>query len=150
MSRFAMKMWLSGYNKRERKEILVAGLKGFKRLEDLEEQGRRSINRSRRENYEARLLAKYGAKSNWYKGRKGDRETMERGGKGKRGKGDREKKKVEAERKVEAVLFVPATPEGELARLIQEGDDKIREGTGEKRIKVVERGGGNPQREAMP
>ena len=66
---------------------------------------------------------------------------MERGGKRKRGKGDREEKKVEAERKVEAVLFVPATPEGELAKLIQEGDDKVREGTGERRIKVVERGG---------
>ena len=60
MSRFAMKMMLSGYNKRERKEILVAGLKGFKKLEELEEQGKRNINRSRRENYEARLLAKYG------------------------------------------------------------------------------------------
>ena len=86
MSRFAMKMMLSGYNKRERKEILVAGLKGFKKLEELEEQGKRSINRSRRENYEARLLAKYGAKSSWYKGRKGGRETVERGEKGRRGK----------------------------------------------------------------
>ena len=93
MSRFAMKMWLSGYNKRERKDILVAGLKGFKRLEDLEVQGRRSINRSRRENYEARLLAKHGAKSNWYKGRKGDKETLERGGREKEGGGIEKRRK---------------------------------------------------------
>ena len=141
MSRFAMKMMLSGYNKRERKEILVAGLKGFKKLEELEEQGKRNINRSRGENYEARLLAKYGAKSSWYKGKKGGRETVEKGGKRGRGKESRKKQVVDAERQIEAVLFIPATPDGELARLIQEGDDKIREGTGERRLKVVERGG---------
>ena len=45
------------------------------------------------------------------------------------------------ESQVEAVLFVPATPDGELARNIQEADDKLREGTGQRRVKVVERGG---------
>ena len=109
----------------------LAGLEShYKRLEDLETQGKRSINRSRKENYETRLLAKYGAKSNWYKGRKGSGEIVERGGKGKRGKDRKRRKTVETERQIEAVLFVPATPEGELARLIQEGDDKIREGRG--------------------
>ena len=91
------------------------------------------------------MLAKYGAKSSWYKGKKGGRETVEKGG----GKESRKKQVVDAERQIEAVLFIPATPDGELARLIQEGDDKVREGTGERRLKVVERGG-NPQREAVP
>ena len=36
MSRFAMKMMLSGYEKKTRKEILIAGIKGFKRLEELD------------------------------------------------------------------------------------------------------------------
>merc|ERR1711891_115226 len=58
MSRFSMKMMLSGYTKKDRKEILITGLKGFRRLEELEEQGKRSLNRNRRENYEARLLKK--------------------------------------------------------------------------------------------
>ena len=64
MSRFAMKLMNSGYNKNERKEILVAGMKGFERLEELEKSGKRSLNRNRRENYEARLLKKHGAKAN--------------------------------------------------------------------------------------
>ena len=50
---------------------------------------------------------------------------------------------------VETVMFVPATPEGELARLIQENDDKIRESTGERKMKVVERGGVS-KGEALP
>ena len=37
-------------------------------------------------------------------------------------------------------MFVPATPDGELARAIQEGDDLLGESTGERRMKVVERG----------
>ena len=38
-------------------------------------------------------------------------------------------------------MFVPATLDGELARQIQDADDKLREETGERRMKVVERGG---------
>ena len=138
MTRFSMKLMLSGYNKKERREILVAELKGFKRLENLEKEGKRSLNRNRRENYEARLLKKHNAKSNWYKGKK----STEEDSRSKKREGPRKKKSTtEIERTVEAVLFVPATPEGVLAKMIQEEDDKLREGTGERRIKVVERGG---------
>ena len=38
-------------------------------------------------------------------------------------------------------MFVPATPGGELAKEIQAADDKLREGTGQRRVKIVERGG---------
>ena len=41
---------------------------------------------------------------------------------------------------VEAVMFVPATPGGELTRQLQEADDRAREGTRERRIKFSERG----------
>ena len=117
-------------------------MRGFERLEELEKNGKRSLNRNRKENYEARLLKKHGARSNWYKGRgEGSREeeSRRRGSK----KVDRVQKRS-TEQQVEAVMFVPATPEGELARLIQEADDKVREGSGDRRVKVVERGGGNP------
>ena len=138
MSRFAMKLMISGYDKKKRKEILKAGLKGFQRLEELERSGKRSLNRSRKENYEARLLSKHGAKSTWYK-KRGDNKN---GGEKKRGKTDKRKREMsDVEKEVEAVMFVPATPDGELAKTIQEADDKLREGSGERRVKVVERGG---------
>ena len=38
-------------------------------------------------------------------------------------------------------MFVPATPGGELARQLQEGEDKDKLGTKERRIKFVEIGG---------
>ena len=60
------------------------------------------------------------------------RETKRRNNWGKESRGEEE---------VEAVCFVPATPGGELARLLQEGDDVAREGTKQKRLKFVERGG---------
>ena len=40
---------------------------------------------------------------------------------------------------VEAVMFVPATPGGELTRILQTTDDRAREGTGDKKVKFVER-----------
>ena len=41
----------------------------------------------------------------------------------------------------EAVMFVPPTPGQELVKLLQEGDDRAREGTKQRRVKFVERGG---------
>ena len=147
MSRFAMKMMISGYNKRERRDTLIAGLRGFEKLEKLEREGKRSLNRSRRENYEARLLKKHGAVKNWYKGSSKSTEGGERRKEGKRQ--TQREKKVETERLVETVMFVPATPDGELARDIQEADDRIRESTGERRMKVVERGGSRSERSSV-
>ena len=69
MSRFTMKLKLSRYDKRERKDILAAGLKGFNRLEELDKEGKRNLNRSRNENRAARLLKIHEAKRSCYKGR---------------------------------------------------------------------------------
>ena len=51
------------------------------------------MNRNRQENYEARLLEKHGAKSRWYKGKKGSKGEKE----GRRKKVERDKKVVEIE-----------------------------------------------------
>ena len=51
----------------------------------------------------------------------------------------KEEKKQEHERaEVEAVIFVPSTPGGELVKRMQECDDNFREGTKEKKLKFVE------------
>ena len=63
MTRLSWKMWRSGYNEKSRREIIIAGLKGFQRLVDLEEKGIRSLNRSRRENWAARRLKKFRARN---------------------------------------------------------------------------------------
>ena len=142
LTKFAWKLKNSGYDKRERKEIILAGMKGFKRLEELDRRGVRSINRSRKENYNLRQLKKHRAKTGWYKkgeekeklGEQNSRPEISRGG-GSFGRMIQEKEKIEA------VMFVPATPGGELCKLLQEGDDRAREGTNQRRVKFVERGG---------
>ena len=78
LSRFACKLKNSGYDKRERKEIILARMKGFKRLEELEKRGVRSINRGRRENYNLRQLKKHKAKTGWYKKAEGKEKLGEK------------------------------------------------------------------------
>ena len=61
MTRFAWKLYLSGYDVTSRREILLAGLKGFQRLENQEKRGERSLNRRRGEDYQRRMLKRHGA-----------------------------------------------------------------------------------------
>ena len=85
LTNFAVKLKNSGYNERSRKEIILAGIKGFERIEEEVKKGRRSMNRDRKENMEVRMLKKYGAKTRWYKG--GGKNRIGEKGKGKIGKG---------------------------------------------------------------
>ena len=73
LSRFSWKLKNSGYNLKERKEIIVAGMRGFRKLEEKERNGIRNINRSRQENYNMRKLKKHKAKTGWYKQQGGER-----------------------------------------------------------------------------
>ena len=86
MNRMMWKMWRSGYSEKSRREIMVAGLKGFKRLEDLEKVGKRSLNRRRAENWASRKLKKYSARTSWYK--KGRYKEQVQGGDGGRNGGE--------------------------------------------------------------
>ena len=128
LTKFAVKLKNSGYNERNRREILLAGIKGFERILTDVKKGKRSLNRDRKENMEVRMLRKYGAKSRWFKGREGKAEK----GKEKTGKGRVQERNGGKFEEIEAVIFVPATPGGVLTKRLQEADDKGREGTGKK------------------
>ena len=58
-----------------------------------------------------------------------------------KGRGAGKKRPKEEESEIETIMFVPHTPNGTLARLLQEEDDQFRRGTDLKKIKMVERGG---------
>ena len=137
LTNLAVKLKNSGYNERSRREILLSGIRGFERIMEDVKKGRRSLNRSRRENMEVRMLKKYGAKSRWFKG---GRKKMERESRNL-GKGKLEGRGGNRYEEIEAVLFVPATPGGVLTKRLQEADDREREGTREKKVKFVELGG---------
>ena len=51
LSRFAWKLMLSGYDSKVRREIIVAGMKGFEKLVEMDKRGVRSLYRNRWENF---------------------------------------------------------------------------------------------------
>ena len=138
LSNFMKKMKRSGYCRKTRRNVLLAGLKGYFRMVKEEEAGGRKVNRPRWEGASSRRLKKLGAKANWFK-RKG-KSNIKVAWKS-RGKGRSGKKVAEENTEIESIMFVPHTPGGELARILQEADDKFRKGKGLGKIKMVERGG---------
>ena len=113
MSRFAWKLYQSGYNATKRREIVLSGLKGFEKLEDLDKRGIRSLNRSRREDFSKRMLRRHGAKKMWYKGKRQSENERERGKRGKKRTSESEIREGGMKKEeTEAVMFVPPTPEG--------------------------------------
>ena len=112
---------------------MIAGIKGYNNMVRTEENGGRKINRPRWEGQHERRYKKLGAKMSWFK-KKSKRPMGKGNGAGK-------KRPKEEESEIETVLFVPHTPNGTLARLLQEEDDRFRRGTTIKKIKMVERGG---------
>ena len=88
-------------------------------------------------------------KGNWYKGKKKTEETTpnrletNKGVKRKRNKDNRKEtteEKEGTEKEPITVLFVPRTPQGELAKLIKQKEEEIRKLTTH-RIRIVERNG---------
>ena len=136
LTRMMTKMKRSGYNERMRRRVLVAGLRGYNNMVMVEEGGGRKVNRPRWDGARERRFKKMAAKSSWFRSKK-----KKQGGTGKFGKKGEKKRGREEESDIEAVMFVPHTPGGLLAKLLQEEDDRFRKGTGMKRIKMVERGG---------
>ena len=134
LSELMKKMKRSGYSAKVRRNVALSGLKGYYKMVKTEEEGGRRVNRPRWEGAGERRYKKLGGKANWFK-RKAKNEKLV----GK--KGGTCKPPGPKEGEIETVMFVPHTPAGELARLLQEADDKFTRGKGMGRIKMVERGG---------
>ena len=137
LTKFMMKMKRSGYSAKVRRNVALAGLKGYWTMVRTEEQGGRRVNRPKWEGASSRRFKKLAGKRNWFR-KKGSKNgaTIGRGG---RGTGSNVGKKDD--KQIETVMFVPHTPNGELARLLQEADDRFTKGKAIGRVKMVERGG---------
>ena len=136
LSEFMKKMKRSGYNAKTRREVLISGMKGYIKMVRTEEEGGTKVNRPRWEGATTRRYRKLAGKSNWYKKKSNSSKEVTRCASKKARK---RRKGEEEEKKVEAVMFVPHTPGGLLAKMLQEADDKVTKVTGEKRIKIVEK-----------
>ena len=81
-NKLMMKLRLSGYSMRQRVNIFLSGLRGYRKMTDREDQGIRKINRSREEGARGRRIRKVLGKTEWFK--KG---------------GNKEKKKIDGQRR---------------------------------------------------
>ena len=114
LSKFTQKLKNSGYNEKERLNIIKGGIKTHQNLKDLEKVGKRNYYRSPIER-EIQRKKKKDLKQNWF--RKGDNKN-----------------------KFTTVIFVEFTPNGELINLLREIEErnKIDENN---RVKFVEKSG---------
>ena len=119
-----------------RRKVLVAELKGYRNVVKTEDIGGRKINRPRWDGENERRYKRIGGKTSWYKKKKNIKKGKNIG----KEKGGKKVKIKEEESDIEAVMFVPCTPGGALTKLLQECDDRFREGTEMKRLKMVEKG----------
>ena len=113
LSDFSSRMRASGYSARYRLEIIESAMNAFDKMKKEQEEGGRPINRPRNYQAEERRKMKLSAKTQWFK----------TGG-------------------FTTVMFVPSTPDGKLAKMLREIEERNATERGW-RIKIVERGGQN-------
>ena len=142
LTKFLVKMKRSGYDARTIRKVLVAGMTGYVRMVEAEDAGQRKINRPRWEGAITRRYKKIGAKANWFrKSKKSGACKLPGPTSGKSGKAANRARGKDEESDVESILFVPHTPGGLLAKMMQEEEELFRKGTTMKRVKMIERGG---------
>ena len=108
---FSQRMRASGYGERYRYEVIKSGVEGFDKMIAEKNKGGRPINQRRTWNEDQRQKKKESQKKNWFKG----------GG-------------------FDVPLFVPHTPNGELAKRMRKAEAQNHQGR-KIRFKIVEKGG---------
>ena len=149
---FTAQLRNSGYNRREAREIVVSGIKGWVRRHERRKVEGAGFYRSAGSTLKTRIKKKLLSKANWYKTNQSeqveaDKEESQSNGDGRGrkrknpGKGDEEPaSKVAKVSAVKAVMFCPYTEGGVLAKKLREAEEELESLTGY-RMKIVERGG---------
>ena len=147
---FIRELKVSGYNRKEAREIVVSGMTGWQRKIKRREEDGGEMYKNARSTLPKRCRKKLLEKTNWYKKRKRDSEDdgekyledgERRGGGRKKIKKERiNKQRMDDGNKVKAVMFVPYTTNSELAKQLREAEEKLLNLTGYK-LKIVERAG---------
>ena len=115
IEKFVEKLEKSGYSKKQRREIVLAGLQGYESKKRKAEMSRSELHRDGEATAGGRMTKKLLSKTSWYK-QKTDKESKEKPAlKRMREAKTRSKRSENNEKPPSAVLFVPRTPGGELA-----------------------------------
>ena len=105
------------------------------------EKEKRPLYRKARETLKQRIRKKLTEKTTWYRKKRKEQEGEKQSGKKTRTRADNASKKNAGSRNnVKAVIFVPRTRSGELAKILREKEQELESLTGY-RFKIVERTG---------
>ena len=145
----------SGYNRKQAKEIVCSGLKGWQSKYRKRKRNNQNFYRLAKETAQERMKKELMEKENWFKNNR-DEESPAKSRKMNTGhlvstktqkklyknghQVDLKEKGKEKDMEITSVLFVPHTNDSILAKKIREKEEKIKDITGN-RIKVVERAG---------
>ena len=142
---FTVQLKTSGWEQREAAEIVKSGYVGWRRRRDRRKEQGNCLYRSGAASLSQRTMRKLIGKETWYredKKRKRDEydewEETQRAPRRrkKNGTGEGEKER----NRIVAVMFVPYTPKGELAKRLREVEMDMEKHTGNK-LKIIERSG---------
>ena len=145
INRYAIKLLSSGHSRAQTHSIITAGLKGYEKMLQKQEEGITNIHRPSSEGLAARNRKKLLSRTNWFKpssnkdpARQGSTTTTTTS----RRPAKQTKDQVDQDITTTTVLFVDQTPGGKLAKLMREHEKLMCRITGF-RVKVVERNGTN-------
>ena len=151
IEQYTAELKVSGYSRKEAKEVILCGMKGWKSKMGRREKEGGKLYRSAKSTLQARCKKNLTEKTTWYKRKKNEEseeEFKERTRyRRKKEKSIEEKKKNKPSKEegkeakaVKAVMFVAYTPYSELAKRLRKAEEKLQEMTGYK-LKIVERAG---------
>jgi hypothetical protein len=146
INKFTRELKSSGYTRRRAREIVVCGLLGLERKGKKRKKEGQSFHRKGKNTLQKRNLQKLNGKGSWFKNKPVDRDEEKQKKKENRERLDKEKKKQSAgdtEKKwgdPKAVMFIPYTPNSELAKELRKVEDMMEAMSG-MRIKIVEKTG---------
>ena len=137
---YTRKLKTSGYTRVQAKEIIISGLRGFEAKVERAKGGKRPFYRKARDTLRLRIKKKLLEKTSWYRKRK-DKEPKNKKEKPRSNRNPVEKTELnQGDIEIKAVMFVPRTKNGELARKLREKEMELGKLTGF-RLKIVERAG---------
>ena len=143
LNNYTKKLFHSGYEKHQVKEILESGLKGYEKKLEKAKKENRNIHREACDTIKTRQRKKLLAKTTWYKKKKENNESKKDGQEGKKRAGDTDQNKQITP--IVSVMFVPRTEGGELAKRLRQEEEIISKITGNK-VKIQEKSGTMIQR----
>ena len=125
IDKYTDKLFNSGYNTAQVRQIVIAGIRGYTRKVNIALQAGTDLHRSAASSLDSRIRKKIFEKTSWFKGNNKKKESITQ--KSDKKRSNQQKQKA---MDIKSVLFVPRTDGGELLKRLRKKEADIAEITG--------------------